>query len=111
MNLEQAGRLLKLKQHPACVCVIGLAFRRLTAFLFASWKEVAMLKIVKIRSFEMGLYFRDDEFKALLGKGWHWFFHPLGRIRVDVVSQRAPWFAHEQLDMIVKSGALAERAV
>jgi hypothetical protein len=32
-------------------------------------KEAPMLKIVKIRSHEMGLYFRDGEFKGLLGKG------------------------------------------
>jgi hypothetical protein len=29
--LEQAGSLLKLKQHSARECVIGLAFRRPTA--------------------------------------------------------------------------------
>jgi SPFH domain / Band 7 family len=70
-----------------------------------------MLKIVKIRSYEMGLYFRDGEFKGLLGEGWHWFFHPLGKAKVDIVSQRAPWLVHDKLDVIVKSGALAERAV
>jgi regulator of protease activity HflC (stomatin/prohibitin superfamily) len=74
-------------------------------------KEAPMLKIVKIRSHEMGLYFRDGEFKGLLGKGWHWFFHPLGKVRVEVVSQRAPWLVHDKLDLIVKSGVLAERAV
>ncbi len=70
-----------------------------------------MLKTVKIRSYEMGLYFRDGEFRGLLGEGRHWFFHPLGKVRVEVVSQRAPWLVHEKLDMIVKSGALAERAL
>ena len=29
-----------------------------------------------------------------------------GKVRVSVVSQRNPWFEHEDLDMIVKSGAL-----
>jgi regulator of protease activity HflC (stomatin/prohibitin superfamily) len=70
-----------------------------------------MLKIVKIRSYEMGLYFRDGEFKGLLGEGWHWFFHLLGKAKVDIVSQRAPWLVHDKLDVIVKSAALAERAV
>jgi regulator of protease activity HflC (stomatin/prohibitin superfamily) len=68
------------------------------------------LKTVKIRSYEMGLYFRDGEFEGLLGEGRHWFFDPLGKIQVEVVSQRAPWLGHTKLDMIVKSGALGERA-
>jgi regulator of protease activity HflC (stomatin/prohibitin superfamily) len=68
-------------------------------------------KRVKIRSFEMGLYFRDGEFKGLLDAGRHWFVDPLNRVRVDVVSQRDPWLVHEKLDVIVRSGALAERAV
>ena len=72
---------------------------------------VLMLKTVKIRSYEMGLYFRDGEFKGLLGAGRHWFFDPLGKVKVEVVSQRSPWLAHEKLDVIVKSGALKDRAV
>jgi regulator of protease activity HflC (stomatin/prohibitin superfamily) len=70
-----------------------------------------MLKIVKVRSYEIGLHFRDGEFKGLLDEGWYWIFDPLGKVKVEVVSQRAPWLAHEKLDMIVKSGALADRAV
>jgi len=70
-----------------------------------------MFKRIKIRSYEMGLFFRDGEFKGLLGAGRHWFFDPLGKVKVEVVSQRAPWLAHEKLDVIVKSGALKDRAV
>jgi len=70
-----------------------------------------MFKSIKIRSYELGLHFRDGEFKGLLGAGRHWFFDPLCKVKVEVVSQRAPWLAHEKLDMIVKSGALKDRAV
>ena len=70
-----------------------------------------ILKRYKIRSYEMGLSFRDGEFRGLLGKGTHWFFDPLRKVRIDVVSQRDPWLVHDKLDLIVKSGALAERAV
>ena len=70
-----------------------------------------MWPIVKVRSYEMGLYFRDGEFKGLLGEGRYWFMDPLGKVRIEMVSQRAPWLVHEKLDMIVKSGALRERAV
>lgn len=69
------------------------------------------IKTVKIRSYEVGLHFRDGEFQGLLSAGRHWFFDPLGKVRVDVVSQRDPWLVHEKLDMIVRSGALKDRAV
>ena len=65
----------------------------------------------KIRSYEVGLHFRDGEFQGLLAAGSHWFFDPLGKVRVDVVSQRSPWLIHEQLDLIIKSGVLKDRAV
>ena len=70
-----------------------------------------LLKRYKIRSYEMGLLFRDGEFQGLLAAGTQWYFDPLGKVRVDIVSQREPWLVHEQLDLIIKSGALAERAV
>ena len=70
-----------------------------------------LLKYIKIRSYEMGLVFRDREFRGLLATGAHWLVDLLSKTRVEVVSQRAPWLVHEQLAMIVKSGALAGRAV
>ena len=69
------------------------------------------IKSYKVRSYEAGLLFRDREFRGLLGAGRHWFFDPLGKVRVEVVSQREPWLVHEKLDLIVKSGALKDRAV
>jgi regulator of protease activity HflC (stomatin/prohibitin superfamily) len=70
--------------------------------------DVAMffLKRYTIRSFEMGLHFRDGEFRGLLGAGTHWFFDPLGKVAVEVVSRRAPFLVHEKLDLIAKSGEL-----
>src|SRR5829696_2426099 len=59
-----------------------------------------------IRSFEMGLHFRDGEFRGLLCAGTHWFFDPLGKVAVEVVSRRAPFLVHEKLDLIAKSGEL-----
>jgi len=59
-----------------------------------------------IRSFEMGLHFRNGEFRGLLGAGTHWFFDPFGKVAVEIVSRRAPFLAHEKLDVIVKSGEL-----
>lgn len=70
-----------------------------------------MFKRFRIRSYEMGLLFRDGEFCGLLTEGTHWFFDALGKVRVDTVSQRDPWLVHEKLDLIIKSGAIADRAV
>ena len=72
---------------------------------------MSFLKRYKIRSYEMGLYFSEDEFRGLLAAGTHRFFDPLRRVRVDVVSQREPWIVHDKLDLIIKSGALKDRAV
>lgn len=69
------------------------------------------VKTFEIRSYEVGLLFRNDEFQGLYSEGNYWFFDPFGRVRMDVVSQRDPELAHEKLDVIVKSGALQDRAV
>ena len=70
-----------------------------------------VMKRFKIRSYEMGLYFRDREFQGLLGTGTHWMFDPLHKVRVEIVSQRDPWLVHDKLDVIVKSAALKDCAV
>ncbi|MFG0335312.1 MAG: slipin family protein [Maioricimonas sp. JB049] len=69
------------------------------------------IKRYRIRSYEAGLYFRDGEFRGLLDAGTHWFVDLLGKVRVDVVSQRDPWLVHEKLDLIARGGALEGRAV
>src|ERR1700692_4785964 len=69
------------------------------------------LKLIKIHAHEVGLYFHDGEFRGLLDAGRHWVFDPLGRVKVEVVSQRAPWLQHEKLDVIVKAGVLEGRAL
>jgi regulator of protease activity HflC (stomatin/prohibitin superfamily) len=72
---------------------------------------VILLKRFKIRTYEMGLLFREGEFRGLLTAGTHWFIDLLGKVRVDVVSQREPWLVHEKLDLIIKSGSLGDHAV
>ena len=69
-----------------------------------------LIKSAKVRSYEKGLYFQDREFKGLLEEGRHWFLDPFCKVKVAVVSQRNAWFVHEDLDMIVKSGALKGHA-
>src|SRR5438034_28414 len=70
-----------------------------------------VFKFIKIPDHKVGLYFHDEKFVGLLEAGRHWFFDPLRRVHVDVVSLRTPWFTHEKLDVIVKSGVLEGRAL
>ncbi|MCA9106345.1 MAG: slipin family protein [Planctomycetales bacterium] len=67
-------------------------------------------KRVRVRSFEFGLLMRDGEFQKLLAPGSHWLFDPFQRLQVQRLSQREARVTHDQLDLIVKSGQLAERA-
>jgi hypothetical protein len=69
------------------------------------------IKRILIRSYEKGLLFRDREFKQVLDAGTYWFVDPLNKVRVDVVSMRDPWLIHEDLDVLIKAGVLAEEAV
>jgi regulator of protease activity HflC (stomatin/prohibitin superfamily) len=70
-----------------------------------------VLKLIKIRQYELGLYFRDREFRGLLEPGRYWFVDPLGRVRVQIAPQRPAWLVHDKLEEIVKSGALGDRAL
>ncbi len=69
-----------------------------------------MKKIRKICSYEKGLYFKEREFRGVLEHGRYWFVDPFDKVRIDVVDQRNPWLEHEDLDIIVQSGALNDPA-
>jgi hypothetical protein len=60
------------------------------------------LKRCKIRTYEIGLLFREGEFRGLLTAGTHWFFDPLGKVRVDVVSILAEWRVRRLLSSAAK---------
>ncbi len=70
-----------------------------------------MMKMIRIRAHEVGLLFRNGDFRGPLEAGMHYFLDPLGRVEVTIVSLRAPWLSHEKLDVIVKSGKLQGRAL
>ena len=71
---------------------------------------MARMRIVKIRKHERGILFRDREFERILRPGRHLFLDPLWRVRVDVVSVRAPWFDHAELEVIARSSQLEGEA-
>jgi regulator of protease activity HflC (stomatin/prohibitin superfamily) len=65
----------------------------------------------KIRSYEKGLYFKDNEFQGILSDGRYWFFDPGNKVKIDVVSQRDPWLAHKDLDVMIKADALKDAVI
>jgi regulator of protease activity HflC (stomatin/prohibitin superfamily) len=67
-------------------------------------------KRTRIRSHEKGLLFVNREFTSVLEPGEYWLVDPLGRKRIEVVSQRAPWIEHAELDVMVRSGRLGSLA-
>ena len=69
-----------------------------------------MFKRIHIRSYEVGLKYRHGEFVGLLGPGKHLMVASTRKTMVRVVSQRDPWLIDDQLDVIVKSGVLADKA-
>jgi len=66
-------------------------------------------KKYQIRSWEIGLLFRDGELAGILEPGDHRVVDFTGRVAVEVVSTRQPWLEREDLDLLVASGHLAER--
>jgi regulator of protease activity HflC (stomatin/prohibitin superfamily) len=69
-----------------------------------------MFKKIHIRSYEVGLKFRSGEFVGLIAPGKRYVCTWFGKTTVRIVSKRDPWLFDEQLDVIVKSGALAGKA-
>lgn len=70
-----------------------------------------ILKRVHVRKHEFGLRFKEGEFAGILEPGFYHYLDPLNRITVDIVSERDVYLQHQQLDVIVKSGALQGRAL
>ncbi len=70
-----------------------------------------LFKRIQIKNYELGLLFKDGDFIGILEPGQHRFWDFKNRLTVDVHSQRDPFLHHEQLDMIVKSGELKDRAI
>lgn len=62
-----------------------------------------VMKVIKVKKFERGLLFINGEFERCLKSGTHFIIKPFAKIKVDVVSIRAPWLEHAELEKIVKS--------
>ena len=67
-------------------------------------------KTFKVRSYQTALLFHDGEFRGLVGEGTHYHFDPLDKLVVVIADRRAPFFSHEKLDLIVKTGLLKGEA-
>ncbi|HEV8579462.1 MAG TPA: slipin family protein [Thermoanaerobaculia bacterium] len=69
------------------------------------------MRWIHIREHERGLLFERGEFVRLLMPGRNWIVDPLGRKSVEKVSVRQAGFEHRDLEVIVRSGALAGQAL
>lgn len=66
------------------------------------------MKKFQIGQNERGFLFEQGDFKVVLPPGRHWFFDPLNKMRVDVVSIRDAALRHKDLEVLVRSGALKD---
>ncbi|MEA2563348.1 MAG: hypothetical protein QOH06_4852 [Acidobacteriota bacterium] len=69
------------------------------------------VRLIKVETYERGLVFVDGAFSRLLAPGRHFVTEPLRSLQVEKVSIRQPWLRHRDLEVIVKSGALAGQAL
>ena len=65
---------------------------------------------IKIKSYEKGLLFRDDEFVGVLDAGKHWMVNPFANDRIQISNLRDPWLDTDKLDLVYKSGELDNKA-
>lgn len=70
-----------------------------------------MFRRLRIKPHERGLLFRDGAFLGVLKPGVHWRFDPLLKLRLDKVQPRNAWLVHNELDLMVKSGALGDEVI
>ncbi len=69
-----------------------------------------MIKFIHIKKYEIGLRYYRGEFIGLVAPGKHAYFDLLGRTKIKVVNGRDVYLRDDDLDVIVKSGALAGKA-
>ena len=67
-----------------------------------------ILRRVRVPEFQRGLLFRDGDLVEVLMPGRHWRLDPLLRCKVVTLSVRRTWLEHTDLDVIVRSGLLAD---
>jgi regulator of protease activity HflC (stomatin/prohibitin superfamily) len=70
-----------------------------------------MIRWFKVARYERAFLFRDRDFVRVLKPGRYFYFDPLLRLRVELEDVTGPAIESEKLEVIVKSGALAEEAV
>jgi len=70
-----------------------------------------MIRYIHIRPHERGLLWRDGDLIEVLRPGryvrWNWLF----KLRLDRISTRNVWLAHNDVDVIVRSGLLEDDAI
>lgn len=67
-----------------------------------------MIKLVKIKSFENGLKYKNDKLVELLSPGWHLLKTILGE-RVEILNEKDLFVYSSDFDQIIKSGFISEK--
>jgi len=70
-----------------------------------------MIRRIRIDAHQLGLEFRDGAFKRVLESGRRWVFDPFQRTRIEIVSTRQVIYTSEQVDEIIASADLKQRAI
>jgi regulator of protease activity HflC (stomatin/prohibitin superfamily) len=70
-----------------------------------------MIRHVRIRPHTRGLLFRENEFQGVLAPGTYWYFDPLFKTRVDVVSLDNVWLHHDERERIARSGRTGNETI
>lgn len=68
------------------------------------------IRSFKVLQHERGLLYDDGDFVRVLKPGRHRMFDPFYRLKVETESVRSPWIRRDDIDVIAKSGALADEA-
>jgi regulator of protease activity HflC (stomatin/prohibitin superfamily) len=70
-----------------------------------------MFKRIRIRKYEVGLFFKEDAFDGILTEGTHKYFDPFGKIRVEIVSKKDANLKHERIEELVLSKKLGNNCL
>lgn len=68
-----------------------------------------MIKIIKIKNFEVGLKFLNGKLTEALRPGWHVVKTILGET-VDIIAEKDLFVFHPEIDQIISSGFLCDKA-
>ena len=89
--------------------LVEMAMEKNVPIVFRLFNLLGIMRI-RIREYERGVLWREGEVKRLLKPGRHWRFDFWNLSRVETFDRRLPFLPREGLDLLVRSGVLADEA-